>query len=151
MYDDYFLIETASMATNNNKKPANKWVRAVPPPPPPSLWLPDQTTLKNPDPVWCEHCQDITRWCPIYGANTLEEAWKVFDEVLRKEQERLNIQYEERHRRREEEIEFKRKKREREAKEAREQLQKAREERKSQRMESNMSCLRETYKLFRSL
>ena len=55
------------------------------PPSPPPLWKVDQTTPKAPPLVWCEHCQDMTRWCPLYGANTLDESWKVFDEERRQQ------------------------------------------------------------------
>jgi PDZ domain-containing secreted protein len=27
----------------------------------------------------------MTRWCPLYGADTLDESWKVFDEEMRQE------------------------------------------------------------------
>ena len=61
-----------------------------PAPSPPAVWKLDATTPKAPPMVWCEHCQDMTRWCPLYGPDTLEESWKVFDEEDRQENERWN-------------------------------------------------------------
>lgn len=76
-----------------SKKPADTWTRAVrPPPSPPEVWQPDETIPLVPDAVWCEHCQDITRWCPKYGPDTLDESWKVFDKELRKEREKMGMQ-----------------------------------------------------------
>lgn len=86
MYDDYLLSPYVGILLGSS--PAETWKRLVrPPPPPPALWKLDETTPKAPPLVWCEHCQDMTRWCPLYGADTLEESWKVFDEEQRQENE----------------------------------------------------------------
>ena len=62
------------------------------PPPPPAIWKLDETTPKAPPLVWCEHCQDMTRWWPLYGPDTLDESWKVFDEDKRKENLRYHME-----------------------------------------------------------
>ena len=86
VYDDYLLSPYVWM--HKGPWPAETWTRLVrPPPTPPALWKLDETTPKAPPLVWCEHCQDMTRWCPLYGADTLDESWKVFDEEQRQKDE----------------------------------------------------------------
>ncbi|CAM0876291.1 unnamed protein product [Alopecurus aequalis] len=99
MYDDYLLEPSNSIL--GGPWSAKTWRRIVrPPPSPPKLWRLDQTTPKAPPMVWCEHYQDMTRWCPLYGPDTLDESWKVFDEETRQENLLWNI---ERKRKRDEE------------------------------------------------
>ena len=99
VYDDYLL--TPYVRILSGPWPAATWERLVrPPPPPPALWKLDETTPKAPPLVWCEHCQDMTRWCPLYGADTLDESWKVFDEEQRQKDE---IRHRERKRKKAEE------------------------------------------------
>jgi len=77
----------------------------------------------------------MTRWCPLYGPDTLDESWKVFDEEQRQEneiwqRERKRKQAEEAMERQllEEEFEKNRKEREVEAKRRKEERAKEREE-----------------------
>ncbi|CAM0874902.1 unnamed protein product [Alopecurus aequalis] len=86
MYDDYLLEPSNSILGGGGAWSAKTWRRIVrPPPSPPKLWRVDETTPKAPPMVRCEHCQDMTRWCPLYGPDTLDESWKVFDEETRQE------------------------------------------------------------------
>lgn len=66
-----------------------------PPPSPPKYWKLHETTPKAPPLVWCEHCQDMTRWCPLYGPDTLDESWKVFDEEKKKHEDEINLELQE--------------------------------------------------------
>ena len=86
-----------------------------PPPPPPAIWKLDQTTPKAPPLVWCEHCQDMTRWCPLYGPDTLDESWKVFEE----EERQASIRYKMEKKKREDEAQVRRQELEERMKETR--------------------------------
>lgn len=130
--------------------PAETWTRLVrPPPSPPALWKIDETTPKAPPLVWCEHCQDMTRWCPLYGPDTLEESWKVFDEEQRQEneiwkRERKRKQAEEVVKRKllEEELEKDRKEREVQAKRRKEEQAREREEERRNEMNESKEFLK---------
>lgn len=90
-YDDYLLSEYVSILLGS--KSSETWKRIVrPPPSPPKLWKLGATTPRAPPLVWCEHCQDMTRWCPLYGPNTLDESWKVFDEEQKKIEEEHEVE-----------------------------------------------------------
>lgn len=88
-YDDYLLEDGMSILMG--PQPSETWRRLVrPPPSPPKYWKLDETTPKAPPLVWCEHCQDMTRWCPLYGPDTLEDSWKVFGAEQKKDEDELN-------------------------------------------------------------
>ena len=84
----------------------------------------------------------------MYGPDTLDEAWKVFDEELHQEQEIRDREFEALWRRKMEASRSERLKQEREAKAAQEREEIAMKEWKKRRMEENYSWLADSYRKF---